>query len=95
MSTCMYHCRLLNLPYTILPRKHISFKLEHKTIIGHASFDGSVFKMFADDKYSDIINNIIENGGGFSHAGNFDIDGDFVLSEISVTKSPRYKSEVL
>lgn len=95
MSICMFQCKIKDVPYDIRPREHISFKLEHRNIIGHASFDGSVFKMFTDDKYSDIINNILHYGGGFSHAGNFDMNGKFVLSEISVTESPRYKSEVL
>lgn len=69
------------------------FELEHSKEIGYASYDGKKFIVHTSKTGKQIIDEIINAGGGFSHGGMFDNRGYFILSEVSIVKYPRFKTE--
>ena len=98
VSTCILQSKILNVPYQIDARSIIEFKFEHGSTIGWARFDGIKFDCFLyknDVKLMYTIDTIIENGGGLSHGGYFDNHNHFILSEVSITRHPRFKNEVI
>lgn len=69
-----------------------TFKLEHSKTLGYASYDGKKFIVHTSKNGKRIIDNLIDNGGGFSHGGMFDNRGYFILSEVSIVMYPRFKT---
>lgn len=69
-----------------------AFKLEHSKTLGYASYDGEKFIVHTSKNGKQIIDKMINAGGGFSHGGMFDNRGYFILSEVSIVMHPRYKT---
>ena len=86
--------KLKNVNYPIQESRAFPLCIEHKTQIGWAKYSDGVFTIFYDPKYSAQIDEKLKNGG-LSHAGNFSVNGIFLLNEVSVVNSPRYPTEVL
>ena len=78
--------------YTIERCDFFTFKLEHSKTLGYASYDGKKFIVHTTKTGKLIIDNIINDGGGFSHGGMFDNRGYFILSEVSIVAHPRFKT---
>lgn len=79
--------------YDIERCNFFKFKLEHSKAIGYASYDGKTFIVHTSKTGKQIIDKIINAGGGFSHGGMFDNRGYFILSEVSIVMYPRFKTE--
>lgn len=79
--------------YTIERCNFFEFKLEHSKALGYASYDGKKFKVWTSKTGKHIIDKLLAcGGGGFSHGGMFDNRGYFILSEVSIVTSPRFKT---
>ena len=79
--------------YNIERCNFFKFKLEHSKELGYASCDGKTFVVHTSKTGKQIIDKIINYGGGFSHGGMFDNRGYFILSEVSIVTYPRFKTE--
>lgn len=79
--------------YDIERCNFFKFKLEHSKELGYASYDGKTFVVHTSKTGKQIIDKIINDGGGFSHGGMFDNRGYFILSEVSIVTYPRFKTE--
>lgn len=90
-SDCMCEFDIL-CPYNIERCDFFAFKLEHSKTLGYASYDGKKFIVHVSKAGKQIINKIIDDGGGFSHGGMFDNRGYFILSEVSIVTHPRFKT---
>lgn len=79
--------------YPIERCEFFEFEIEHSKELGYASYDGKKFVVHTSKNGKHIIDQIISNGGGFSHGGMFDNRGYFILSEVSIVMYPRFKTE--
>lgn len=78
--------------YTIERCNFFKFDVEHSKELGYASYDGKKFKVHTSKTGKQIIDSILDCGGGFSHGGMFDNRGYFILSEVSIVANPRFKT---
>lgn len=78
--------------YNIERCNFFKFELEHSKTLGYASYNGKKFIVRTSKTGKQIIDKIINAGGGFSHGGMFDNRGYFILSEVSIVTYPRFKT---
>lgn len=78
--------------YPIERCEFFEFEIEHSKELGYASYDGKKFVVHTSKNGKHIIDQIISDGGGFSHGGMFDNRGYFILSEVSIVMYPRFKT---
>lgn len=89
-----YICHFkIKVPYTIERRTWLELTSGHSATIGYASFDGETFTAHTTPKMGELIEKTIADGGGFSHSGDFDNRGIFILAEVSIVKYPRFETE--